>query len=312
MEAQNVAFKQIVSRGCGIDVHKSVLVATIDGEGLKRETRNFSAFTSSITEMKEWLLENKITHVAMESTGVYWKPVFNVLEDSSLKVWVVNARHIKYVPGHKTDKKDSKWICKLLLAGLLKPSFIPSKEQRELRDLTRYRKKLTQQISAEKNRIVRILESCNIKLSSVLSDTSGAVGTKLINILCKGEKVTMQEIDQVYHKKLQCTKEELLEACNGWITPHNVYLIQLVQDNIDGIQTSIEKLNLRIKALLVSHKDVCELLKGIPGLDTKTIEDLIAEIGLDMSVFPTEKHIASWAGISPGNYESAGKKKAEE
>jgi len=312
MEAQNIEFKQIVARGCGIDVHKSVLVATIDGEGLKRETREFSAFTSSITEMKEWLVENKITHVAMESTGVYWKPVFNILEDSPLKVWVVNARHIKYVPGHKTDKKDSKWICKLLLAGLLKPSFIPPKEQRELRDLTRYRKKLAQQISAEKNRIVRILESCNIKLSSVLSDTCGVVATKLINILCKGEKVTMQEIDQVYHKKLQCTKEELLEACNGCITPHNVYLIQLVQDNIEAIQKSVEKLNLRIKAMLLSYEDVCELLKGIPGLDTKTIEDLIAEIGLDMSVFPTEKHISSWAGISPGNYESAGKKKAEE
>jgi len=141
METPQVSFKQVVSRGCGLDVHKKVVVATIDGEGLKKQTREFGTVTSSLKELRDWLLDNGITHVAMESTGVFWKPVYNILEPAGITVWVVNAAHVKYVPGHKTDKKDSAWLCKLLLAGLLKPSYIPAKEQRELRDLTRYRTK---------------------------------------------------------------------------------------------------------------------------------------------------------------------------
>lgn len=169
----DVRFPQLIQRACGIDVHLKVVVATIDGLGIQREPRSFATFTSSLTELKEWLLSNGVTHVAMESTGVYWKPVYKVLEDWIPHVWVVNARHIKNVPGHKTDKMDSEWVCKLLLAGLLKPSYIPAKEQRQLRDLTRYRNKLIQQIASEKNRMMRILEGCNIKLSCVVSDTSG-------------------------------------------------------------------------------------------------------------------------------------------
>jgi transposase len=176
MEPQ-VSFNQVVSRGCGIDVHQKVVVATISGDGLKKETREFGTFTRSLTELKDWLLENGITHVAMESTGIYWKPVYHVLEPTSLKVWIVNARHIKNVLGHKTDRQDSAWICKLLLAGLLKPSYIPAREQRELRDLTRFRTKMIQNVASEKNRIIRILEDCNIKLSSVVSSTQGVVAT---------------------------------------------------------------------------------------------------------------------------------------
>lgn len=245
----------------------------------------------------------------MESTGVYWKPVYHILEPSGMKIWVVNARHIKYVPGHKTDKKDSKWICKLLLAGLLKPSYIPPKEQRELRDLTRYRKKMIQQVASERNRIIRILEDSNVKLSSVLSDTNGVVATKLINILCEGRNVTMHDIDQVYHKKLQCTKEELYEACNGLMTQHNITMLQMIQKNISNTQASIETFNQLIRETLSKYDNVLEVLKEVPGLNTKTVEDLVAEIGLDMSVFPSEKHLASWAGMAPGNNESAGKKK---
>lgn len=159
-------------------------MATIDGVGIQKETRSFNTFTSCLTEMKEWLLANGITHVAMESTGVYWKPVMRVLEEEIPNVWIVNARHIKNVPGHKTDKMDSEWICKLLLAGLLKPSYIPPKEQRQLRDLTRYRNKLIQAMAAEKNRMMRVLEDCNIKLSSVVANTSGVTATALIDMLC--------------------------------------------------------------------------------------------------------------------------------
>jgi hypothetical protein len=179
-----------------------VIVATTDGEGLRKETREYESTTSSLTKMREWLLENGVSHVAMESTGVYWKPVYNVLEPSGLICWIVNAAHIKNVPGHKTDRKDSAWICKLLLAGLLKPSYIPAKEQRNLRDLTRYRTKLVQSSASNKNRIIRILEDANIKLSSVLSDMSGVVAVKLTDKLCEKQFVTMEDIESVYHGKL--------------------------------------------------------------------------------------------------------------
>lgn len=312
MEAPQVSFRQVVSRGCGLDVHKKVVVATIDGEGIKKQTREFSTVTSSLKELRDWLLEHKVTHVAMESTGVFWKPVYNILEPAGLTVWIVNAAHVKYVPGHKTDKKDSAWLCKLLLAGLLKPSYIPAKEQRELRDLTRYRTTLIQSNASNKNRIIRILEDANIKLSSVLSSTSGAVGTKLINKLCDGMEVTMQDIDEVYHKKLEATKEELYEACQGFVTEHHVYMLQLIRKEIADTEQTIDSLNKRIKEVLSPYENALELLKKVPGISAKSVEDLVAEIGLDMSVFPTEKHLASWAGMAPGNNESAGKKKADE
>ena len=309
--AEVVTFEQIVQRGCGLDVHKQTVVATIDGEGLKQETREFGTTTRSLTELKEWLVSQCITHVAMESTGVYWKPVYHVLEPSGITVWIVNARHIKYVPGHKTDKRDSKWICKLLLAGLLKPSYIPPREQRELRDLTRYRRKLIGQIASEKNRIIRILEDCNIKLSSVLSDTQGVVGTKLIDKLCTTGKVSQEDIEEIYHGKLQASKEEILEACEGVVTEHHVFMLQTIKKDILSSEVLISEVTSRIKTMLSPYDNVLELLKEVPGLSTKSIEDLIAEIGLDMSVFPTEKHLASWSGVSPGNNESAGKKKVD-
>ncbi len=310
METSQVLFKQVVSRGCGLDVHKKVVVATIDGEGIKKQTREYDTVTSSLKELKDWLLENGITHVAMESTGVFWKPVYNVLEPAGLTVWIVNAAHVKYVPGNKTDKKDSTWLCKLLLAGLLKPSYIPAKEQRELRDLTRYRTKLIQGKASNKNRIIRILEDANIKLSSVLSSTSGAVGTKLIDKICDGKEITMQDIEEVYHKKLEASKEEIYEACQGFITAHHVYMLQIIRQEIDNTQRTIESLDQRIKEVLLPYENALELLKKVPGISSKSVENLVAEIGLDMNVFPTDKHLASWAGMSPGNNESAGKKKS--
>lgn len=307
-----VTFPQLIQRACGIDVHLKVVVATIEGLGLQRETRSFATFTSSLTELKEWLLSNGITHVAMESTGVYWKPVHKVLEGFIANVWIVNARHIKNVPGHKTDKKDSEWICKLLLAGLLKPSYIPPKEQRQLRDLTRYRNKLIQQIASEKNRMMRILEDCNIKLSSVVSNTSGSTATSLIDMLCQGKQLTLEDIECVYHKKLAATPEELLEACTGLVEEHHIYLLQMIRKDIWQTQKLVDELSERIKELLSKYENALELLKEIPGFNTKVVEDLVAEIGLDMSHFPSEKHLSSWAGVSPGNNESAGKKKVQE
>ena len=172
MESPQVLIKQVVSRGCGLDVHKKVVVATIDGEGIKKQIQEFGTVTSSLKELRDWLLEYGVTHVVMESTGVFWKPVYNVLEPAGLTVWIVNAAHVKYVPGHKTDKKDSAWLCKLLLAGLLKPSYIPAREQRELRDLTRYRTTLIQSNASNKNRIIRILEDAISKPKMKLTSTA--------------------------------------------------------------------------------------------------------------------------------------------
>ncbi len=206
---------------------------------------------------------------------------------------IVNARHIKNVPGHKTDKMDSEWICKLLLAGLLKPSYIPPKEQRQLRDLTRYRNKLIQQIASEKNRMMRILEDCNIKLSSVVSNTSGTTATSLIDMLCEGKVLTLDDINSVYHGKLSASPEELLEACTGFVEEHHIYLLQMIRKDIDQTQTLVDDLSERIKRLLSKYENVLELLREIPGFSTKVVEDLVSEIGLDMSHFPSEKHLSS-------------------
>jgi transposase len=180
-----IEFEQVIDRGAGLDVHKQTVVATIQGKGVETTTRTFSTYTASLRELKGWLKENSITHVAMESTGVYWKPVINILGED-LKILLVNARHVKNVPGHKTDKKDSQWLAKLLLSGLLKGSFIPSEGIRALRDLTRYRTKLTQQISGEKNRLLKILEDTNIKLSCVLTDPFGVSGREIIEAIIEG------------------------------------------------------------------------------------------------------------------------------
>ena len=298
---KTVPFEQVILRGCGIDVHKDMVVATISGEGLKTETRSYKTFSSSLTELKEWLLSSGITHVAMESTGVYWKPVYKILECPDMKVWIVNARHIKYVPGHKTDKKDSAWICKLLLAGLLKPSYIPEREQRELRDLTRYRNKLIQHVSSEKNRIVRILEDCNIKLSSVVCSLDGVVANKLIDMLIDKGHVTMDDITCIYHKKLEASPELLYHACEGFIEPHHIYMLQTIRKDMEQTKAIIADLTCRIKEVLSPYENVMELLQKIPGLSRKTVEDLIAEIGVDMEAFPTEKHLAAWAATRTKN-----------
>lgn len=306
----DIRFLQVVSRGCGMDIHKEVVVATVRGEGIPQETRSYGTFTSSLTQLREWLVSLGITHVAMESTGVYWKPIYNVFEDFIPNIWIVNARHIKNVPGHKTDKNDSEWICQLLMAGLLKPSFIPPKKQRELRDMTRYRRKLIQTESANKNRIIRILEDGNVKLSSVLSDTSGSTATNLINMLCDGKELTLDDVEAVRDKRCHHTAQDMLEACTGYMNDHKIYMLQLIRGSNKDIRRRITEMDAKIKSFLTPYSEVIERLNEIPGIQNRTCEDLIAEIGIDMSTFPTAAHLCSWAGMCPGNNESAGKKKS--
>jgi transposase len=299
-----------IERGCGIDVHKDVVVATIDGKGLKRQTREFSTFTSSLTSLRKWLIDNRITHAAIESTGVYWKPVFNIIGED-VKLILVNARHIKNVPGRKTDIKDSEWICKLLLSGLLKASFIPPEDIRHLRDLTRYESKLTQQIVAEHNRIIRELEDANIKLSTVLKDVLGATGKKIINALIEGE-TNPEKLIRFYHGNIKVGREEFKEALNGRLTEHHRFMLGQMKQHILSLEQQITEIENEIDRRVAPHEKDIELLREIPGVDRKGAIGIISEIGVDMSVFKDEHHLASWAGLSPGNNESAGKKKVEE
>lgn len=311
-QKEHIAFEQVIERGCGIDIHKSILVATIRGLGITEETRTFDGFTQSIELLRDWLNENGITHVAMESTGVYWKPVYNILE-SDFEILLVNARHIKNVPGHKTDKKDSKWITKLLLSGLLKGSFIPPKHIRELRDLTRYKRKVIEQISSEKNRIHKLLEDANIKLSSVVSNLSGATATKIIDAMIEGEE-DINKLLKLRHGKMQSTVEDLAASLKGNLTDHHRFMLQTVKESIKSKEQIIVKLDTQIDNQLKENELVldAELLATIPGVGKEGAAYILAEIGNDMSQFPDEQHLASWAGMSPGNNESAGKKKAPE
>lgn len=309
MTKDQVSFEQVIGRGCGLDVHKKVIVATIKGKGLLEETRSFASFTSSIEQLRDWLKENKISHVAMESTGVYWKPVFNILEED-FEILLVNARHIKNVPGHKTDKKDSSWIAKLLLSGLLKGSFIPPKPIRELRDLCRYRRKVVSEIANDKNRIHRQLEDANIKLSSVLSDLSGATATRMIDSIISGER-DIKKLVSYRHGKVRASESELAAALKGKISDHHCYMLKMLKKSISSKEAIVSELDEKIDEYLREQmiQPDSELLQTIPGVGKDAAASIMAEIGTNMSQFPSEHHLASWAGMSPGSNESAGKKK---
>jgi transposase len=306
-----VEFDQIVLRGCGLDVHEKTVVATIDGQGIRRETRTFDTFTSSLNELRSWLKQYGITHVAMESTGVYWKPIFNILEDS-FEVILVNARHLKNVPGRKTDRIDSQWICKLLLGGLLKASYVPQEKIRQLRDLSRYSTKMVQQLAAEKNRLQKILEDANIKLSSVVSDTSGAVATRLIDGLIAGRTDLDQLIRECHHGKLKASQADLLKALTGRVTDHHRFMLKQIKKHMGWLEVEIGELEAQMDKLLEQDEESIELLTTIPGVDKAAARKIVAETGTDMGAFGSEKKLASWAGLCPGNNESGGKKKADE
>lgn len=298
----------VVEKGCGLDVHKETVVACVMGAGIAKEVRTYSTMTGELLRLKEWLEGLGITHVAMESTGVYWKPIFNILEDS-FEVILVNARHIKNVPGRKTDVKDCEWICKLLRCGLVKGSFIPEKDIRELRDLTRYRKKLVQAISSEKNRIQKVLEDANIKLSSVLSNSFGVSGSAIIEELLKGSQ-SIEEMAGLARGRLSPKKEQIKEALRGNFQEHHRFMIGASLEHIGSIERIISGLDLEIDKKIEGYRKEYELLQTIPGVKEQGAAAIIAEIGTDMERFPSEEHLASWAGMSPGNNESAGKKKA--
>jgi len=311
MAEQQVKYNQLIQCGCGIDVHQQVIVATVRHSDSEYETREFDAYTSSLTKLREWCKTEGVTHIAMESTGIYWKPVFNILEEA-FEIILVNARHIKNVPGHKTDKKDSIWISKLLLSGLLKGSFIPPQDIRELRDLVRYKRKLTNQAASEKNRLIKMLEDCNIKLSSVVSDVNdGVSATKIINDLIAGE-TDIEKMMKHLHGCIKASREEIRKALEGRITGHHRFMLNIIKESISETEKIISKVDKQIDKAVKRYPVEVELLQTIPGIGKDSAISIISEIGVNMSIFPNEQHLSSWAGMSPGSNESAGKKKVPE
>jgi transposase len=298
----------VYSRCCGLDVHKKNVVAcVVTPEG--KEIRTFSTMTDDLLCLADWIKSKGCTHVAMESTASFWKPVYNLLELDNIQLLVVNARHMKNVPGRKTDVKDAEWIAGLLRHGLLQGSYIPDREQRELRELIRYRRSLIDERAREANRIQKVLEGANIKLSSVATDILGKSGRAMIESMIQGE-TDPEVLSELAQRRLKNKKAELKRALNGLIGKHQKLMLQTQLQHIDFLETQIARLDEEIKERMLPFEQDLELLDTIPGIGRRTAEQILAETGTDMDQFPTAAHLCSWAGVAPGNNESAGKRKS--
>ena len=302
----------LYTRCSGLDVHKDTVVACVrlqDERGrAQKEVRTFSTMTQDLLALRDWLAAYGVTHVAMESTGVYWKPVYNLLEHD-FGILLVNAAHIKAVPGRKTDVRDCEWIADLLAHGLLKASFIPPEPQRDLRDLTRYRKVLIQERVREVNRLHKLLESANIKLTSVAKDVMGVSGRAMLKALLEG-RTDPEMLAQLARGKLRKKLPELKKALEGRLRAHHRFMLERILEHLDFLDGEIEEISKEVAARMGPFQEELALLDTIPGVNQMTAENIIAEIGVDMSRFPSDRHLASWAGLSPGNNESAGKRKS--
>jgi transposase len=303
----------ILHRCCaGLDVHKEVVVACVrtlaDGK-TRQQVRTFRTETNQLLALADWLTDEGVSHVAMESTGVYWKPIWNLFE-GVFELILVNAEHIKAVPGRKTDVKDSQWIAEQLQHGLLEPSFVPEKPVRQLRDLTRQRTQLIRQKVQVANRIQKTLEDCNVKLGSVASDVLGASGRDMIKAIIAGEEDPMKLAD-LARRRLREKIPQLQEALCGEIKDHHRFLLGMLMDQVEFLEGQIEKLTTRIAEVL-PRPFVAAIgrLDTIPGIDRKAAENIVAELGADLGSFASPGHLASWAGVCPGNHESAGKRKS--
>jgi transposase len=297
---------------CGLDVHKKTVVACLlrvgaNGQG-SREVQTFTTMTDDLLALAEWLTVAGCTHVAMESTGVYWKPVYNILEDQ-FEVMVVNAAHIKAVPGRKTDIKDAEWIADLLQHGLVRPSFIPDRPQRELRDLTRTRTALIDERSAAVNRLQKVLEDANLKVASVVTDVMGVSGRAMVEALLQGT-TDPAALAELAKGRLRAKRAELERALAGRISTHHRLLLTTHLAHVDFLDEEIARLSAEIAQRLRPVADEMQRLDTIPGVDRQTAEVLLAELGTELERFPSAAHLASWAGMCPGNHESAGKQRS--
>ncbi len=299
-------------RCCGLDIHKKLIVACAITPGSsgqpRRQVRTFGTMTDELQQLSGWLSEQGVTHVAMESTGSYWKPLFNVLEES-FELLLVNAQHLKAVPGRKTDVKDAEWIADLLRHGLLTPSFIPEREQRELRELVRYRTSLVQERTAAANRLQKVLEGANIKLASVATDILGRSGREMLEALVAGETNTAV-MAEFARGRLRDKRPTLERALAGRFGPHQRFLVAEILGHIDFLDETIERLSAEIGERERPFEAVLERLDTIPGVGRRIAEIIVAEVGPDVRRFPSAGHLASWAGLCPGQDESAGKRRS--
>jgi transposase len=304
----------IVERCAGLDVHKDTVAAAVRileaGGKVKEEVRSFKTFTKNLVAMAEWLKENGVTHVAMESTGVYWKPVYNVLEEyEQFALVLANARRIKNVPGRKTDVKDCQWIAKLLQHGLIDGSFVPARWQRELRDLTRERTNIVGEKTRVANRIQKVLEDGNVKLGSVASDVLGVSGRAILKAIVAGEHNPVA-LANLALGRLRDKIPELRAALAGTMSDHLRFMLAFELRRLESIESDIAFLSQRIEAISRPFAPALQTLQELPGVKQRTAENLLAEIGADVQPFKTAGHLASWTGVCPGNNESAGKKKS--
>jgi transposase len=297
----------------GLDVHKETVVACVrraESKGkVQPQTRTFGTMTTQLLELSDWLAEQGVTHVAMESTGVYWKPIWNLLEDQ-FQILLVNAQHIKQVPGRKTDVKDAEWIAQLLQHGLLRGSFVPATPQRELRELTRQRRQLIHTKAAVANRIQKVLEDANIKLASVATDVLGVSGRDMLRALIAGQE-DARVLAELARRKLRAKIPELRLALHGRVTEPHRFLLRLLLEEVEQHEAWIARLSERIQEVLPApFAAAVQRLATIPGIDERAAENILAEIGVDMDQFASAAHLASWTGMCSGNRESAGKRQS--
>ncbi|MBT2289275.1 IS110 family transposase [Paenibacillus albidus] len=292
-----------------MDVHKKNITACIiTTEG--KEIKTFRTHTVFILELIDWIKDHRCTHVAMESTGVFWKPIVNLLEAEDIEFLVVNAQHIKAVPGRKTDVKDAEWICNLLRHGLLKPSYIPDRNQREMRELVRYRRSLIQERSREHNRVQKVLEGANIKLASVVSDIMGLSSRDMLEAMVNGE-TDPETLAGFARRSMKRKKEELELALKGDMSSHQRMMLKTMLTHIDFLNEQIIELDMEVAKRLAPFQKDLDRLDSIPGIAARTAEQILAEIGTDIaSRFPSAAHLCSWVGLVPGHNESAGKRKS--
>jgi transposase len=304
---------RVVERCCGLDVHKASVTACVrvpaeSGSPPQQEVREFATTTQGLLQLRDWLASFEIELVGMEATGVYWKPIYYLLEDD-FELWLLNARHLKNVPGRKTDVKDAEWICQLVEHGLVHPSFVPPKEIRELRNLTRYRKAQIEERTREVQRLDKVLQDAGIKLSCVASRVLGVSGRAMLDALIEGT-TDPEVLAELARGKLRSKLPALRDALEGRFSPHHALMVSKILAHIDYLDESIMELSVEIERGIAPFSEKVELLDTIPGVNCKLAETIIAEIGADMSQFPTHRHLASWAGMCPGNEESAGKRRS--
>ena len=295
----------------GLDVHKDTVVACVRhmaGGTVKRQVRTFKTTTTELLALSEWLAAEKCTHIAMEATGVYWKPVWHILSDGDFSLVLANAAHVKNVPGRKTDVNDATWLADLLAHGLIRGSFVPDQQTQEMRDLLRTRKQLTRERSRHVQRLQKTLEDANSKLDSEISDIIGLSGRKMIEALIAGES-DPEQLARLAHRRIKAPPEALREALRGRVTRHHRFLLRLHLHQIDAIDKMIADIDREVDALVEPFRTTVLLLTTIPGVDELSAGVILAEIGRDMSRFPTAGHLISWAGLCPKNDESAGKRR---